>query len=299
MSVLELDRLFGLSSCFSGAVVGGWTTDLSVTAPLLVSLLVYALGVSRLWRKAGRGRGTPVWQVLCFALGWLLMAAALVTPLHDLSRRLFAAHMIEHELVMTLAAPLLVLARPLGPMLWGFPQRWRPQVARAAKGFAFVLGWDILTLPLVAAAFHAAAIWLWHIPVLFELALRVEWVHWAQHTSFLVSALFFWWTVLDGAERGRIAVGSIFLLFATALHTAFLGVLISLAPRPVYPTQSGAAEAWGLTPLSDQQFAGLVMWVPGGMVYAAAALALAALWIGRSGGAEEPHRLVMEAAHAD
>ena len=135
MTLADFDRLFGLSSCFSGAVIGGWTTDLTITAPLLLSLLIYAAGVTRLWRSAGVGHGARLWQVGCFLLGWSLMALALITPLHHLSRRLFAAHMIEHELVMTLAAPLLVLARPLGPMLWAFPVRWRSEVARGAKGF--------------------------------------------------------------------------------------------------------------------------------------------------------------------
>jgi cytochrome c oxidase assembly factor CtaG len=282
MSLSEIDRLFGLSSCFSGATVIGWTTDLAVTGPLALSLLIYLIGVSRLWHAAGFGRGTSLAEVACFVAGWLLMAVALITPLHDLSRRIFSAHMISHELVMTVAAPLLILGRPLGPMLWAFPAGWRRKVAKSAQAAAYLLGWDILTLPLVATVLHAIAIWAWHVPFLYEAALRIEWVHWAQHLSFLLTALFFWWVVLDGAQRGRVHAGSVALLFLTGLHTAFLGVLISLSPRVFYPLQSTASAEWGLTPLLDQQLAGLVMWVPGGMVYAVAALALAALWIARS-----------------
>ena len=118
--------------------------------------------------------------------------------------------------------------------------------------------------------------------MLFETALRYEWAHWLQHLSFLVTAMFFWWTTLDGLLRGRARAGSIALLFATALHTALLGVLISLAPGQLFPTQSVAAEQWGLTPMLDQQVAGLIMWIPGGVGYAVAALALAAAWISRS-----------------
>jgi cytochrome c oxidase assembly factor CtaG len=221
------------------------------------------------------GHGTKTYEVLAFLGGWLLLSIALVTPLHDLSRRLFAAHMIEHELVMTLAAPLLVMARPLGPLVWALPKAWRATVARGTRTAAYLLGWDILTVPLVAALVHAAAIWIWHIPFLYEAALRVEWVHWAQHLSFLVSALFFWWTVLDFRSRVFSHGTALFTLFATALHTGFLGILITFAPRPIYPTQSQIADDWGLTALSDQQLAGLVMWVPGGLAYAVAALAVA------------------------
>jgi putative membrane protein len=298
MTFAEADRLFGLSSCFSGTTVAGWTTDLSVTGPLLLSLGVYLLGAARLWQGAGVGRGVSLLSVLSFVLGWALLAIAMVSPLHDWSRRLFTAHMIGHELVMTLAAPLLVLARPFGVLLWAFPRATRPRIGQSIKVVGYLLFWEILTLPLVAAALHAAAIWMWHMPVLYEAALRIEWVHWAQHISFLVTALLFWWSVLDGATRGRVRAGGIFLLFATGLHTACLGVLISLSQQPLYVLQSRDAAEWKLTPLADQQLAGLVMWVPGGMVYAVAALALAATWIRHSSATLPLPRVPAEVQHA-
>lgn len=282
MTFAEADRLFGLSSCFSGATLAGWTTDLTVTAPLLLLLMLYLLGVGRLRRASRLGGGVSTISVLSFVLGWTLLAIAMVSPLHDWSRRLFTAHMIGHELVMTLAAPLLVLARPFGVLLWAFPRASRPGIARSTRVVGYLLFWEILTLPLVAAALHAVAIWAWHMPVLYEAALRLEWVHWAQHLSFLLTALLFWWAVLDGATRGRVRAGGIFLLFATAIHTACLGVLISLAEHPLYSLQSRAAAEWKLTALADQQLAGLVMWVPGSLAYALAALALAATWIRHS-----------------
>jgi putative membrane protein len=190
--------------------------------------------------------------------------------------------MIGHELVMTVAAPLFVLSRPLAPLLWAFPRSSRRAIATGTNVVAYLLFWDVLTMPVVAAALHAVAIWAWHMPLFYEAALQIEWVHWAQHLSFVITALLFWWSVLDGPARGRVRPGSIFLLFATGLHTAALGVLISLAQRPLYALQSRAAAEWNLTPLSDQQLAGLVMWVPGGAVYAVAALVLASVWISRS-----------------
>lgn len=294
MDLLAFNRLIAGSGCFSGSEIAGWTTDPAVLAPLLIGGLVYGLGVARLWSAAGFGRGASLLQVACFAGGWLLMAAALVSPLHELSLRLFSVHMVEHELVMAAAAPLLVLARPLPSMLWAFPSRWRRGVAKGAKAIGFLLGWDILSRPLVATILHAVAIWAWHIPFAFEAALLSEPLHWLQHLSFLVTALFFWWAMFDARSRQGAAVLE---LFFTAMHTAFLGVLLTVAPRPMYPLQSLLSQHYGLDPLSDQQLAGLIMWVPAGTVYVAAGLVLAFRWIGQSGrGAPFP---LMETANAE
>jgi cytochrome c oxidase assembly factor CtaG len=141
------------------------------------------------------------------------------------------------------------------------------------------LGWDILSLPLVATLLHAVAIWVWHIPILFDAALVYTPLHWLQHLSFFVTAMFFWWSLLGRRTTRGIAIAC---LFFTAMHSGFLGVLIALADRPMYPLQSQFAAASGLDPLADQQLAGLIMWVPAGLAYVVAGLALAGLWIARS-----------------
>jgi cytochrome c oxidase assembly factor CtaG len=292
MEAFSLNRLVAASGCFSGSEIAGWTTDPAVIAPLLIGGLLYGVGVARLWRGAGLGHGATMRQVACFAGGWLLMAIAVVSPLHELSLQLFSVHMVEHELVMAAAAPLLVLARPFGPMLWAFPARSRKGVARMAKAVGFLFGWDILSRPLVATALHAVAIWAWHVPIAFEAALQSEPLHWLQHLSFLVTALLFWWAMFEQRARRGAAVME---LFFTAMHTAFLGVLLAVAPRPMYPLQSLLSQRYGLDPLADQQLAGLIMWVPAGTVYVAAGLALAWQWI-RQSGRSAPVRM-LEAAH--
>jgi putative membrane protein len=265
------------------AALAFWTLDLWIVGPLAVSGTLYARGVTRLWRRLGPGRGVRIWQALSFASGWLLLALALVSPLHWLGQRLFTAHMIEHELLMAAAAPRLVVARPGGGMLWALPRSWRPAAGRLGRGRRMRPVWRRLTEPLWATILHGVAIWVWHAPVLFEAALRNPFVHWLQHLSFFLTALLFWWSLLHGRERTRGYGAGVFYLFATALHSGFLGILLSLARRPIYPAQTSAAAEWGLTPLEDQQLAGLIMWIPGGLVYAGAALALAGLWIARSG----------------
>lgn len=260
-----------------------WTWDPWVMLPLALSGGLYAGGAARLWRRAGIGRGVRRWEAACFALGWALLVFALVAPLHWLGGRLFVAHMVEHEILMAAAAPLLVLGRPVA-MLWALPARSRRRVGQVGRTPAVARVWRFLTTPAVATIVHGTAIWIWHIPALYGAALADPWIHWLQHVSFFATALLFWRALLQGSERAYGA--AVFYLFATSLHTGFLGVLLAFARRPLYPEQTAGAAEWGLTPLEDQQLAGLFMWIPGGLVYAGAALVLAGLWISRSSGGD-------------
>jgi len=207
-----------------------------------------------------------------------MLAIALVSPLHWLGERLFTAHMIEHEIVMALAAPLIAVARPLGAFLWALPKSTRIALQHIFKGRAFSTLWRVLTVPLNATILHGIAIWIWHAPVLFDAAVTHVAVHRLQHLSFLGTALLFWWALIRRCDYGA-AAGH---LFVTMLHTSVLGALMALAPRVLYHAQTSEAPQWGLSPLEDQQLAGVVMWVPAGTVYAGAVLAFAALWIRRS-----------------
>jgi putative membrane protein len=249
-------------------------------APWLVLLMLlsaggYALGVRRLWRNAGRGRGITLRQAAAFAAGWLALAVALVSPLDALGGWLFSAHMVQHELLMVIAAPLLVLGRPLAAWAWALPVAAGRAIGRWTGSGPWSVLWAALTDPLAAWALHAVALWGWHIPALFDAALHHEAVHIAQHFSFLATALFFWWAVLGHDPRGRYGPGhSVAYLFTTMLHTAALGALLALASTPWYPAYFAPAAALGADPLQDQQLGGLVMWVPAGFAYVAAALSI-------------------------
>ena len=255
-----------------------WTWDPWVLVPLLLSGGLYLRGTLVLWRRAGWGRGIRPWRVASYALGWLALAGALLSPLHWLGERLFTAHMVEHEAVMAVAAPLLALARPVGAFVWALPAGLRRALGRAARRHAVRAVWSGVTRPLTATIVHGGVIWLWHIPALFDAALIGLLLHRLQHLSFLVSALAFWWALVRRCDRGA----AVLHLFATATHTGLLGALIVLAPSVLYRQQTADSASWGLTALEDQQLAGLVMWIPAGTVYAGAALALAALWIRQS-----------------
>jgi cytochrome c oxidase assembly factor CtaG len=258
-----------------------WTLDPWVLALLGVSGLIYSAGVRRLWRRAGLDRGIRLWQVLCFATGWLAATAALISPLHALGEALFSAHMIEHEVLMVVAAPLFVLARPLGAAVWAMPSGWRRPVGELGRVVAPL--WRAATDPLLATILHGAALWFWHVPAMFDAALASDWLHRLQHVSFFVTGLCFWQAALNPRSRTAGIGLACFCLFATALHSGFLGILLTFAPEPLYAYPGEPPSGWSLTVLEDQQIAGLVMWVPAGMVYAAAALVLMGMWIGKSG----------------
>jgi cytochrome c oxidase assembly factor CtaG/cytochrome c2 len=263
-----------------------------ILLPLILSAGLYLTGTVALWRNAGRGHGIRVWETVAFSAGWLTLAAALVSPLHRLSEVLFSAHMAQHELLMAVAAPLLVLGRPLLVWLWAFPLRWRQRLGGWAQVPPVRGTWNVVSRPAVAWATHAAAIWLWHVPALFQATLTSELVHSLQHLSFLGTALLFWWTLLQTRD-GRLGFpAAVLYLFTTALHTSLLGAILTFSTRLWYPLYGGSS-AWGLTPLEDQQLAGLIMWIPAGLAYLVAALAITASWLREPGRSIAPRQTVL------
>ena len=222
----------------------------ALTAALLAAALgLYAAGVALLWRRAGAGRGITWRNVGCFGLGWLAVAAALLSPLHHHAETRLWAHMVQHELLMVVAAPLFMLARPI--------EAWT--CAARPLGALLVRCRAVFEGPILAWTLHAAAVLLWHIPAVFLAAVRDPWLHTAQHASFFLTALAFWWTVF--APRAH-PFGALMSLFTTMLYTGALGALMALSRGSWY---AGYA-------LEDQQLAGLVMWVPAGLAYSAAAV---------------------------
>ena len=273
-----------------------WSWNPWVIAGLVLAACLYRRGGRALWRTAARGRairrreGRPLSYSLrspsahavagkgvAFWGGWCALGVALVSPVHALGGVLFSAHMVQHEVLMLVAAPLLVLGRPLPSFLRALPLPWRRQLGKWGKGLQG--GWRVLTHPLVAWALHAAALWVWHLPRLFQATLTSEPVHTWQHLSFFGTALCFWWALLHGRQGWHGYGVAVLAVFTTALHSSLLGALLTFAPTPWYPAYAPATAAWGLTPLEDQQLGGLVMWVPAGVVYVLAALALGAGWL--------------------
>jgi putative membrane protein len=169
-------------------------------------------------------------------------------------------------------------------LLWALPPARRRAVGNVGAWPPIRRAWLLFTGTVFAWALHTTVLWAWHIPALFESAMRNEALHALQHASFLAAALVYWSSLLRRPHRrgGMAGAGrgaAVLSLFATGMQTGVLGALLTLGSVPWYPAYGDAAAQWGLTPLEDQQLAGLLMWVPGGLVYTAAALALLASWL--------------------
>jgi cytochrome c oxidase assembly factor CtaG len=290
MSALIAVLLFVLSTAPALAHGGeshermGWTFDPWILAPLLVLALLYLSGTARLRLRRGK-------HVRATRAGWFfwsglaVLVLALVSPIHELGEHLFTVHMIEHELVVAVAAPLLVLARPTALLLWGLPAAARRHAGAAMSSRVSRGLWRILTAPSVATSLHGLAIWVWHYPPLFDATVTDITMHRLQHLSFFGTAILFWWALIWRADRGAAAWHQ----FVTMLHTSILGALIALVPTVLYRVQTQYAAEWQMTPLEDQQLAGIIMWVPGGIIYAGAALWFLKTWIrdASRGGADD------------
>ncbi|MEX3958436.1 cytochrome c oxidase assembly protein [Trinickia sp. EG282A] len=259
----------------------GWEFTPWVTPLLAVSLAAYWIGYARLRSRGNAGRAKRDAHLIAFAAGWLVLAAALVSPLDSLSEALFSAHMVQHESMMIVAAPLLVAGRPLGLWVWALPRRARSGVGRVFQSRPWRAFWRWIVSPVPAWILHATALWVWHAPALFEAALANPLIHTLQHASFLITALLFWWSIVgDGATRRR-SGHAMLSLFTTMAHTGALGALITLAPGLWYPSYIEPASALGFDPLHDQQLGGLIMWVPAALAYLLAALGVAGRWLTR------------------
>ncbi len=256
-----------------------WNGDAWLWILIAASGWLYFAGVARLWRGSTPGAGISRLQVAAYWLGWLSLALALLSPLDVLGGTLFSAHMVQHEVLMLLAAPLLILGRPLGPFIWALPTSWRRPAATVCSATGLQATVRLLSIPVVAWTVHAAALWIWHVPALFQAALRNEAIHTVQHLSFFISALLFWWALLRPRAGGQHYGTAVIYVFTTGVHSSLLGALLTFASTAWYPAYRDTAPLWGLTPLEDQQIGGLIMWVPGGFVYLVAALALLGMWM--------------------
>jgi putative membrane protein len=237
----------------------------AVVLSLTIAMVIYGQGVRNLWDRAGVGHGVRSRQLMLFAGGMAAVIVALLTPLDALSHDLFAAHMVQHLLLIIIAPALIVLSRPLVPMLWGVPLEWR-RITVKLKGLAW------LANPVVAWILHATVMWIWHIPSLYESALRHEFVHALEHASFFGTAMLFWWSVFPNE---RMTGMPIFSVFTMGIQSSILGAFLTFASAAWYTLHD--PNPYGLTLLQDQQLAGLIMWVPAGTVYTGIAAALFAV----------------------
>jgi putative membrane protein len=256
-----------------------WSLDAAIL--LALAALAYGRGLRVLWRRAGTGRGIRRWQAAAYTSGLIVLSVALVSPVDALGSALFSAHMAQHMLLVVVAAPLLVLGRPIVPLLCALPAPARRTLGSAWQRAGVVrAGWRLLTWLPVAWVLHAGVLWVWHLPGPYQAALTDARLHVAEHAAFLGTALLFWWPVVHPGRQGAVGYGmSAVAVFLMSMQGGLLGALMTSASTPWYPAYASSVVLWGLTPLDDQQIGGMVMSSSAGFGYLAATLALLAAWL--------------------
>ena len=254
---------------------GAWNLDPVLIAGGLLTVWAYRRG-----RSGGR-RTSDTWRDRAFSGALLALGVALLSPLDALSSALASAHMVQHLLLVLVAAPLLALSAPASTLLRGSPLGvrraigpWRRRLGLAAASRR------VLGHPATVWLLGVGTLWFWHAAVPYDAALANPLLHAVEHASLLVTAWLFWRVVLGTRNPRRVSNGlGILLVFAMAIQSVLLSALLTFARAPWYAGYATTTEPWGLTPLADQQLAGVIMWIPAGLVYVGAALALLAAWI--------------------
>jgi putative membrane protein len=245
-----------------------WAVDPTVMTGLVLAAAVYGIA----WRRiqlAGQ-RAVPVRYPLCYYGGLLAIAAALLGPFDVYNQESLLMHMSQHLLLLQIAAPLIWLGRPVQLILQAVSPRRSGPVLRVVLRRRWVRGVLIfVSHPLVAFLGFNFTMIFWHVPTMYDLALSHPFIHDLEHITFLSGALLFWWSIVEPVPRHHkmrlgFALGSIFL---TSLVAAALGAVLTLDGSILYPFYTQTQPLWGLSQLADQQYAGLLMWVGGGMLY--------------------------------
>jgi putative membrane protein len=250
----------------------GWRADVTAVLALLTAL--YVLGWRRL-RQLGH-RPTTGWRLGAYLAGVLLLGLALMSPIDALGQQLFWMHMVQHLLLVMLAPPLLFLGAPFPTSIWGLPRQGRLLVAR-------LLNQRSSLRALLMRASSPGIVWFvfvallvgWHDPAAYDAALRSELIHDLEHLCFFGIGILYWWRLIGAAplfSRRMTPLQRIIYALAVVPPNMLVGVVLSFAAEPTYLHYLTVPRISSLTVLQDQHFGGLLMWVPGSMMYIMVAL---------------------------
>lgn len=266
------------------AILSSWNWRIEVIIVLAFAGTFFTAGWWRLRQRQRRGQLAKAWQPVSYSIGLLVIALALLSPIDALGSQLFLMHMIQHLLLIMVAPPLLLLTNPMPFMLWGIPGSWRLRVGR---GIGRLLhrhspvrkNLRLITSPGVLWLIWVILIFGWHDPTLYNAALQNNFVHDIEHLSFFTAGMVFWWHVTGAGPRihkqppllGRIA-----FVIGAIPPNMLTGVVLAFATEPIYTFYTAVPRLWNISVLDDQRLGGIIMWVPGSMMYIIAALVLIA-----------------------
>lgn len=250
-----------------------WNLDPLLLVALAVTVWVYA---------RGRRAGLDPWRFRAFVVGVAAILTALVSPVDALADTLLAGHMVQHVLLVGVAAPLLAFAQPAPVIMRGLPASLRRIVVVARRGSRL----DVERIrrtrhPLTRLVLYVVVIWTWHASTLYGAAVEHRWVHVVEHGLFLGVALAVW-NVIVGSTRPRADLGvGVVMIFGLLLQGVALSALMTFSTAPWYDVYASPPRRWGLDAMTDQHLAGLIMWFPTGLLYTTIAVLLAVRWLRR------------------
>ena len=247
---------------YAQVVVQSWSAPVAVDVSLCLAALLYARGWNRL--RIVAKRQFPVWRLAAFFAGLLAVWIAIGSPLEAFDDVSLTVHMVQHLLLAIIAPPLLLLGAPELPLLRGLPPSLGRGVVSPLLRLPFTRRFGhTVSNPAICLLVATLALIGWHIPAVFELALRLDWLHKLEHASFLGAGLMFWWPVVQpwpSAPRWPEWAIPLYLFAATLPCDALSGFL-TFCERVVYPSYLSAPRVFALSPLEDQACAAALMWV--------------------------------------
>ncbi len=255
-----------------GTVNGPFLTAWNFSPPIVIGLLVGAIGYYLALRQLhlSARRIPPTWQIACYYGGLVTIAIALLGPVDTFNDELFFMHMIQHLSLMEIAAPLVLLGRPVQVVLRAISVKRSGPVLKTVLRPRWVrTTLTVLTAPLLATMAYNFNLGMWHIPAFYDAALRNETIHEIEHMMFFGFALLFWWPMIDPVPRHHKMPKhwAMVAVFITMVVGIAIGAILTLSPGVIYPYYLTTAKPWGLTPMTDQQLGGVIMWVGGGFIY--------------------------------
>jgi cytochrome c oxidase assembly factor CtaG len=272
------------------AALRSWSWRAEGIVPLLVLAALYGRGwwVLRHRGRAQNGFATG-WRLAAYLGGLLLLAISLLSPIDTLSGFLFAMHMVQHLLMVMFAPPLLMVANPLPVLLWSLPDGARRQTGRLvshaiSRDTALRRALRNLLNPGLVWMIFVIVLWGWHDPNLYNAALRHQWVHDLEHITFFLTSMLLWWRITGAGPKVHqkmSLLARVGLAIAGVPPNMILGVFLAFATEPLYQFYEEMPRITGLTVLEDQALSGIIMWIPGSMMYIIAALILLFTWMRR------------------
>jgi putative membrane protein len=257
-----------------------------VSASLVLVVLLYLRGWLRL-RRLHRD-SVPVWCAGGFMLGLFLIWLAIASPLSALDHEMLTVHMVQHLLLMTFAAPLILLGTPVKTLLYGLPHRLVRVMSRAVQSRGLYRVWSAVTHPVICWLGAASTLVVWHIPAVFALGLRSQMWHGIEQALFLATGLLFWRPVVQpGRSASKWPESSLLVyLFLATLPCDILSGFLVFCDRVVYPVYFSSSQPFGLSALEDQQCAGSLMWTCVTLVYLVAGAIVTARLLSPNGSPE-------------